>query len=167
MKEELMEAAMTRHKLRRHEAIFFNDNYIVISDDDKIIASAIFNQRSELMEEIKTMKVNYLNKCCQEAVNDLYEDFEVICTKTKSNYADWHKARRFRITVFSNIAKSYGFHVLPPDSVTQSVSSQYYTQYTSQYTLGEQAVAKKVLSVNVDILTNILVRVRKGSLTEQ
>ncbi|KAK0161685.1 hypothetical protein PV327_008104 [Microctonus hyperodae] len=76
-------------KLGRHEAIFFNDNYLIISDNDKIIASAIFiSQRSGLMEEIESMKVNYLSKCCQEAVNDSCEDFEVICAKTKSNYAD-------------------------------------------------------------------------------
>ncbi|KAK0161608.1 hypothetical protein PV327_010063 [Microctonus hyperodae] len=107
MEEELVEAAMITHKLGQHKAMFVNNNYLVISGDDKIIANAIFiNQRSELIEEIKRITVNYLSKCCQEVVNDLYEDFEVICAKTKSNYADWHKApRRFRITssVYYNI----------------------------------------------------------------
>ncbi|CAH2097660.1 unnamed protein product [Euphydryas editha] len=100
IKQGLPESAFTKHLLGRHEPIVVDKNSTPsISDEEKAIISAIFlNQRTELMEDIKNTKVNYKQECCKNTMKDYYEDFEAICANTKLNYADWHKARRFRIT---------------------------------------------------------------------
>lgn len=55
-------------------------------------------QRSELMENIKSIKVSYLHECCANTIKDLYCNYKEVCVKTKLHYSEWHKERRFRIT---------------------------------------------------------------------
>ncbi|XP_066601766.1 uncharacterized protein [Prorops nasuta] len=98
--DELVYSAFAKHKLGRHKSIALNNNnYLIISREEKEAISTIFRyQRSEFMEEIENINVQLSRDCCHETLKDFSEDFEAICEKTKLNYADWHKARQFRIT---------------------------------------------------------------------
>jgi len=98
--EELGESAFAKHKLGRREPIIIekNNNYEINNEDRQIINAIFINQRSEIMDEIKSVPVNYVEDCCCETIKIFNENYEEICAKTKSNYADWHKARKYRIT---------------------------------------------------------------------
>lgn len=70
-----------------------------VTDVEKQQFKIIFTlQRSELLENIKSLKIADLKECCVETVKILNCNCEEVCVKTKLYYSEWHKERRFWIT---------------------------------------------------------------------
>lgn len=87
------------YRIGRHEPIQVSSN-----NNSSIICferiQAIFsNQKSSVfLDKLEKIVVNPLQDCCEQIVEQLNGDVQVICKETAEFYSIWKKERKFRIT---------------------------------------------------------------------